>query len=473
MKPSNNLLNKAAQAIVLIMLGITFSCQQQAAIEQSEKEINKLVQRFIELINTGNLSLVDEICTPDVVSYYHGKKAPNVGSIAVKQFVEGHRVRYPDVNIEIDEMIIKNDKVVCRYTYTATLTGPGKLPPPHKSVTYHGVYIYKVVNGKIAEIWEYWDHQEKIKQLGFTITPPSTTSEKQVITAGPTAGLDDLVESGAPERIATGFSFTEGPVWHPDGYLLFSDITGNTINKWTPDSKVEVFRSPSGHANGLTFDRQGRLIACEHSNRRVTRTEPDGTIVTLADEYEGNKLNSPNDALVKSDGSIYFTDPPYGLTSKHGIPGKQELKFQGVYRLLPDGKTLELLVDDIVRPNGLVFSPDEKVLYVANSRGSIIYAFDVQPDGTLANRRVFVTLSGWADGIKVDMNGNLYVTTNKSVVRVYDSAGKHLGDIVTPEGTTNCAFGGPDNKTLFITARTSVYRVQLKVQGVPVDGWVR
>lgn len=282
-----------------------------------------------------------------------------------------------------------------------------------------------------------------------------------------TAGLDHLVEPGVPERIATGFTYTEGPVWHPDGYLLFTDIPGNKIHKWTPDSVAEIFRSPSGHSNGLTFDKQGRLIACEHSNRRITRTELDGTIVTLADKYDGKRLNSPNDAVVKSDGSIYFTDPPTGLTARFGVPGTQELAFRGIYRILPDGKTLELLVDDIHDPNGLAFSPDEKVLYIADR--TRILAFDVQPDGMLANRRSFVSLSGWMDGIKVDVNGNLYVTTfNRPVVEVCDDTGKHLGSITVPEATSNCAFGGADNKTLFITAERSVYRIRLKVQGIPV-----
>lgn len=280
--------------------------------------------------------------------------------------------------------------------------------------------------------------------------------------------LDNLVQRHTPERIATGFKNVEGPVWHPDGYLLFSDIDGNIIYKWTPDGNVEVFRSPSGYSNGLTFDKQGRLIACEHSNRRVSRTEPDEAIVILADEYNGNRLNSPNDVAVKSDGSIYFTDPPYGLREPWGTPGQQDLPFQGVYRISPDGKTLALVIKDLYRPNGLAFSPDEKVLYVANSEGApAVHAFDVQPDGTLVNGRILLSDVGWPDGIKVDLNGNLYVTTNTNRVGIYDSMGKHLGDIATPEITRNCAFGGPDNKTLYITALTSVYRVQLKVQGVP------
>ena len=278
------------------------------------------------------------------------------------------------------------------------------------------------------------------------------------------AGIDELVEADTLEQIATGFSFTEGPAWHPDGYLLFCDVLGNSIYKWLPDGRVETLRSPSGHASGLIFDRHGRLIACEYSNRRVSRTEPDGTIVTLAHEYDGSRLNSPNDAVVKSDGSIYFTDP-YGLGAGFGIPtGAQELPFDGVYRLSPDGETLELLEADIHTPNGLAFSPDERVLYVANVTGNTVYACDVQPDGLVANRRVFTHASGGPDGMKVDMRGNLYVAVMTGI-RVFNSEGVHLGDIDTPEPPSNCGFGGDNNRTLFITAETSVYRVQMKVQG--------
>ena len=285
-----------------------------------------------------------------------------------------------------------------------------------------------------------------------------------LVLSGQAAGIDELVEADTLEQIATGFTFTEGPVWHPDGYLLFSDIPGNTIYKWVPDGEVEIFRSPSGHSNGLIFDRKGRLIACEHSNRQVSRTEPDGTIVTLVSEYDGSRLNSPNDAVVKSDGSIYFTDPPFGLTSTYGIPGTQELPFEGVYRLSPDGEMLELLEADIF-PNGLAFSPDEKVLYVMAQQPNCIYAYDVQPDSLLANRRVFAELSAWPDGMKVDIRGNLYVTNNTSAVQVFDSEGMHLGDIAMPEPASNCGFGGDDNQTLFISAETSVYRIRTKVQG--------
>lgn len=275
------------------------------------------------------------------------------------------------------------------------------------------------------------------------------------------ADISDLVYPGEPERIAADLEFTEGPVWNPDGYLLFSDIPADVIYRWNPDGKLEKFRSPSGNSNGLTFDRQGRLIACEHGNRRVSRTKPDGTIVTLADRYQGKRLNSPNDVVVKSDGSIYFTDPPYGIQ-----PKDRELDFQGVYRIAPDG-TLTLLADDFEKPNGLAFSPDEKVLYVDDTDRRHIRAFDVQPDGTLTNDRVFAELGEHRpDGMKVDVNGNVYVTA--SFVWVFNETGKHLGNIVTPDAPANCAFGGPENRTLFITARPSVYRVELKVQGINV-----
>jgi gluconolactonase len=292
--------------------------------------------------------------------------------------------------------------------------------------------------------------------------------------------LSALVEPGEPESIATGLGFADGPVWHPDGYLLFCDGAGSTIYKWTPDGKLEKFRSPSSKSIALTFDQQGRLVACEHGNRRVSRTEKDGAVVTLADRYEGKRLNSPNDVVVKSDGSIYFTDPPHGLRMyAYDIaiaePREKELGFDGVYRLSPDGKTLSLLVSDLEKPNGLAFSPDEKVLYVTYSERQEIRAFDVKPDGTLVNGRVFANTNtqedlAFPDGLKVDINGNLYVASNTNGISVYDKTGKHLGTIFTNERTVNCAFGGPENKTLFITALTSVYRVRLKVPGIKVMG---
>jgi len=276
-------------------------------------------------------------------------------------------------------------------------------------------------------------------------------------------GIDNLVVPDSFERIATGFNFTEGPVWHPEGYLLFSDVRANRIYQWTPDGTLEPFRSPSSYANGLSFDRQGRLIACEHRNRRISRTGPDGTVVTLADKYDGKRLNSPNDTVVKSDGSVYFTDPPWGLLSGMGGPGARELPFQGLYRWSPEDETLVLLESGLSRPNGLAFSPDETILYVAETSSGTVYAFDVQPDGLLTNRRSFVQVSG-PDGMKVDMRGNLYVASGSGIA-VYSSQGEYLGNIGTSESTRNCAFGGDDHRTLFITAGNSVYRVRLTVPG--------
>jgi len=219
--------------------------------------------------------------------------------------------------------------------------------------------------------------------------------------------LLDLVDSEAQvEQIGTGCLFTEGPIWNAEGnFLLFSDIPADQIKMWTPDSGITTFRQPSGQSNGLTYDNQKRLLACEHANRRVSRTELDGTVTTLVSHYEGKKLNSPNDIAVKSDGSIYFTDPPYGLKAEYGEEGGAELDFQGVYRLSADGQQLTLLVDDFERPNGLCFSPDESILYIDDTTRMHVRAFDVQADGTITKDRVFAVEKGEhgaPDGMKVD-----------------------------------------------------------------------
>lgn len=277
---------------------------------------------------------------------------------------------------------------------------------------------------------------------------------------------DILASDVRVEKVTGGFEFTEGPVWLPDGHLFFSDIPADIIYRWVPGTpKAEVFRSPSGNSNGLTLDAEGRLIACEHGNRRVSRTEKDGTVVALAQEYEGKKLNSPNDVVVHSSGSIYFTDPPYGLPEQRA--GK-ELDFNGVYRLAPDG-TLTLLDKSFVRPNGLAFSPDEKTLYVDDSQDQLIRAFDVQPDGTLANGRLFAELKepgkeGVPDGMKVDAQGNVFCT-GPGGVWVFNPDGQLLGKIETPEVPANLAWGDQDFKTLYITARTGLYRVPVKTGG--------
>jgi sugar lactone lactonase YvrE len=286
-----------------------------------------------------------------------------------------------------------------------------------------------------------------------------------------------IVPDGAQiEKLAGGFTFLEGPVWdRPGGFLLFSEwsSSANRILQWTPDGQVTTFRKPSHDSNGLTLDRQGRLITCEQGNRRVSRTEKDGSIVSVAEQYNGRRLNSPNDVVVKSDGSIYFTDPPYDLfyvDARYGpyYAGEQELPYAGVFRVSPDGQ-LALLVDDFDGPNGLALSPDEKILYVDDSVRAHIRAFDVRADGTVANGRLFVELksrgSGVADGMKVDVEGNVYCA-GPGAIEVFDPSGKALGTIKLPEPAANLGWGGTDGKGLFATAQTSLYRIRLNIPGV-------
>jgi gluconolactonase len=308
------------------------------------------------------------------------------------------------------------------------------------------------------------------------------------------AALDDILSTTTPiEKIASGHEITEGPVYVPQGYLLFSDIPKNTIFKWTPGGE-SVFRKPSGYdgtdappglvigSNGLTLDKDGRLVICEHGNRRVTRLEKDGSLTVLADRYEGKRLNSPNDVIVKSDGAIYFTDPPYGFAKQDDDP-KKELKVNGLYRL--SGSKLELLVSDLSRPNGLAFSPDEKNLYVANSDPArkIWMRYPVNPDGSLEPGTVFQDVTsdkrdGLPDGMKVDKKGNLYCSSPGGI-RIFSPEGRHLGTITLPEVPHNCAWGkfatdgasaafAPNEEadTLYITARPNVYRLRTKVTGI-------
>jgi gluconolactonase len=295
--------------------------------------------------------------------------------------------------------------------------------------------------------------------------------------------LDAIVPAHATiEKVASGFKFTEGPIWIHSRYLLFSDIPNNSIMKWTPDGKVSVFIHPSGYrgeapfagpepgSNGLTLDSQGRLTICEHANRRVTRMEKTGYLFVLAERYEGRRLNSPNDLVWKSDGSLYFTDPPYGLPTQSDNDPEKELPFNGVFRLA-DGQ-LQLLIKDLTRPNGIAFSPDEKYLYVDNSDPArkIWMRYEVQADGTVAQGKVFYdatssTEDGLPDGMKVDKQGNIY-STGPGGVWIFSPQGKHLGTIKPPEIPANCNWGDKDGKTLYMTARTGLYRIRLKIPGV-------
>ncbi|MBI3679276.1 MAG: SMP-30/gluconolactonase/LRE family protein [Acidobacteria bacterium] len=294
--------------------------------------------------------------------------------------------------------------------------------------------------------------------------------------------IDALIPRDAViEKLAGGFSFTEGPVWIKEGCLVFSDIPENTMYKWTRAGELTVFRKPSGFdgtdapkgafigSNGLTLDPQGRITLCEHGNRRVTRLEPDGSLTVLASEWQGKRLNSPNDAVYKSDGALYFTDPPYGLVKQDHDPAK-ELDFNGVFRL-KDG-VLTLLHKDMTRPNGLAFTPDEKYLYVANSdvKRKIWNRFPVLAGGTLGEGSVFadvthLTEPGAPDGMKTDQQGNLFCT-GPGGTHVFTPEARRIGVIVTPEIPANLHWGDDDARTLYITARTGLYRIRLSTTGI-------
>jgi len=310
--------------------------------------------------------------------------------------------------------------------------------------------------------------------------------------------LDKLIPAGAKlTRVATGFNkWTEGPVWTRTNALLFAEIPGNSIMIWRPDQKASIFMHPSAYtgsapyggpepgSNGMTLDARGRLTVAGHARRNVWRLEkldPKATITVLADQYDGKKLNSPNDLVYKSDGSLYFTDPPYGLPTQGDSDPAKELKVNGVYRVLgaldqkpgapPDHAKIQLLIRDLPRPNGIAFSPDEKFLYVNNSEPKKIWMkYTVQPDGTVTNGTLICDATsdpavGAPDGMKVDRDGNIY-SAGPGGVWILSPAGKHLGTIVVPERVGNLAWGGRSGKTLYITASTSVYAMDVTLGGV-------
>ena len=309
--------------------------------------------------------------------------------------------------------------------------------------------------------------------------------------------IEHIVPAGVSlEKVATGFTWVEGPVWDA-GSLFFAEIPSNSIRRWTPNAGVSIFLKPSGYkgtdaygrepgTNGMTLDARGRLTVAGHAQRDVFRFEwlnPQGPFTILADQYQGKKLNSPNDLVYKSDGSLYFTDPPYGLrTQKDNDPEKQ-LQMNGVYRIPralehkagdpPARGELQLLVSDLTRPNGIAFSPDEKYLYVNNSEPKKIWMrYRVLPDGKLAEPKLLYDATsdpriGGPDGMKVDVEGNIY-SAGPGGVWIFSPEGKPLGTIVMPERVGNVGWGGTDRKTLYICASTSVYRVRLKIAGEPV-----
>ena len=279
------------------------------------------------------------------------------------------------------------------------------------------------------------------------------------VLAAEESGLSGIT-AGPVIKCGMGHKFTEGPVWHKDGYFLFSDIPENHVKLWRRDNPVTVWRADSGKSNGLTFDREGRLIACEHGNRRVSRTEKDGQITVIADSYKGKKLNSPNDCTVRSDGTIYFTDPSYGLEGR-----AQEQPGHGVYRVKP-GEAPVLLAEDFNQPNGIALSPDEKTLYVCDSEGGQVRKFKINADDSLGGGDVIYKV-GTPDGMKVDVQGRLFIASEEGI-SVLDENGMRLGIIEVPDQPANCAFGDEDNQTLFITARTSLYLVRMTTPGIKV-----
>jgi gluconolactonase len=284
------------------------------------------------------------------------------------------------------------------------------------------------------------------------------------------AAFGDVVGNAAMERLASGFGFIEGPVWHPyEKWLVFSDIPESRMYRRNPSGEVELFREPSYKANGNTLDRQGRLVTCEHATSRVTRDEPDGTTTVLATHHGDKQLNSPNDIVVATGGSIYFTDPGYGRLEFYGVPRPQELSFQGVYRIDGDGARLTLVADDFVQPNGLCFSLDESRLFINDTERGHIRVFGVEANGDLNGGAVWAVTEGAElgapDGMKIDSRGNLYCT-GPGGIHVFDASGDILGVIATPEECANFTFGDEDLKSLYIAASTSLYRLRVRVPGL-------
>jgi gluconolactonase len=313
---------------------------------------------------------------------------------------------------------------------------------------------------------------------------PTTASTERATATGNIVRLDPALDELVPkdaqiEKLAGGFTFIEGPLWRPSQALWFSDVVGNVVRQWTPDGKVTEILRPGGYdgnslpaggfngPNGMTADKDGGVLLCQHGNRQIVRIDKDRKISTLVDKFEGKKLNSPNDLVFRSDGALFFTDPPYGLPKGDDDPAK-ELTFNGVYRLA-NGK-LDAIIKDLSRPNGIAISPDEKVLYIANSdeKHKVWMRYDLAADGSVSNPKLFADVTaekedGLPDGMKLDSRGNVYAS-GPGGVWVFSPDGKHLGTIKPPETPANCGWGD-DGKSLFITARTGLYRIKLAVAG--------
>ena len=283
--------------------------------------------------------------------------------------------------------------------------------------------------------------------------------------------LDIFDADGALDTIVSDLKFLEGPVWHPrEQHLRFSDILGNSTLQWSKRDGLSIYRRNSHMANGMTYDRQGRLLSCHHASGRVTRMDGEEMTV-IASHYDGAELNSPNDIVVKSDGAIYFTDPPFGREAKVGIPRRRELDFCGVFRIDPGDESLRLLTRELDRPNGLCFSLDETLLYINDSPNYKIWVFDVTADGGLANRRLFAETSGDGpgvpDGLKIDRAGNLYCCAQGGL-HVFTAAGELLGRLLTPMQVTNFTWGDADLRSVYLTGITTLYRARTRIAGQPL-----
>ena len=284
--------------------------------------------------------------------------------------------------------------------------------------------------------------------------------------------LLDVVDEGIElEQLAGDFQFTEGPIWHPrEKHLTFSDIPANRMFRWGEAGGVAVFREPSNMTNGNTYDQQGRMLSCEHATSRVTRTEADGSVTVLASHYQGKELNSPNDIVVRNDGTVWFTDPTYGRADRTGVVREPELDFRGVYRLHPDGGDLVLLAKDFDMPNGLAFTPDHRSLYVADTPRRHIRRFAIEADGSLSGGNVFAESRGDGpgapDGLKTDSVGNVFCAGPGGVHVYHPADGACLGVIQTPAFCANFAWGGDDLRTFFLTSSTGLYRTRVKMPGI-------
>ena len=325
---------------------------------------------------------------------------------------------------------------------------------------------------------------------------PASSTIGSIVRLDP--AIDAIIPQGAKiEKVASGYEWTEGPVWSHSGDLFFAAIHHNSIIEWIPGQGASVFLHPSGYqgskpypgpepgSNGMTVDKDGRLTVAGHARREIYRLEslePGAKLTVLCDRYHGKRLNSPNDLVYKSDGSLYFTDPPYGLPTQGDKDPLKELAFNGVYRLPnatshkpgapPDNRHLQLVIKDLTRPNGIAFSPDEKYLYigVSDPQNMVWMRYDVEPNGMAANGKVFCKADssqgvGGPDGIKVDEKGNLY-GAGPGGIWIISPEGKHIGGLKLPERAANCAWGGPDGKTLYVTASASVYSIKLSIPGV-------